>query len=172
MVQSMTVLLRKDFLLTHVCVTWHFSSIFKRYFEVLKAMTFITEKIGQNYLHQIKLIAECALCIVSFSSSLRASWSQMFDFLKEMLVMCQKTLPRGLKQAGETPTDPSHNKDAGSCETVGVQGVPGSSVRLFLNFTVALCLLYKWLALKLHSLRLAQACCHQVINGTPVLLRR
>lgn len=59
-----------------------------------------------------------------------------------LLLTCQKTLPRGLEQAGETPTDRSHNKDVGSCETVGVQGVPGSSVRLFLNFTVALCLFY------------------------------
>lgn len=43
--------------------------------------------------------------------------------------------------------------------------MPGSSVRLFLNFTVALCVLYKLLTLELHSLRLAQAC-HEVNNGT------
>lgn len=52
-----------------------------------------------------------------------------------------------------------------SSETVGAQGVPGSSVRLFLNFTVALCVLNKWLTLELHSLRLAQAC-HEVNNRT------
>lgn len=78
-------------------------------------------------------------------------------------VLCQKLVPLGLKQAGETPTNPSHNKDQWVCETVGVQGVPGSSVRLYLNFMVALCLLYKWLALKLPSFRLAQAC-HEVID--------
>lgn len=41
-------------------------------------------------------------------------------------------------------------------ETVGVQGVPGSSVRLYLNEMVALRLLYKWRAVKPESSRPAE----------------
>lgn len=55
--------------------------------------------------------------------------------------MFKKTVASGLKQAGEREEQP--------VETVGAQGVPGSSSRLYLNFTLALCLLFKGRTLEL-----------------------